>query len=263
MILLGGAFVLIGGCGKSREEITKELLSQKYGEEFEVHSIRSEGSVYYATCSPIYDSSLFFETRICSNKDKYEIDKDDYVERYIAKSINSILEKDLESFFPGAYIHTRIKVWPIKGVTDVKNMSLEELIRSINSSGHVHLAYIDIFVDKEIGTNKMYHEEYLYFEDIISNKVPNKQMLPFNVTIYMVNSETIERLEDYYSNNIGNMDDNYIKNVLGVNKFSIGLINNESKGLGSPPNIVVGFDYDLIDKEEDYIWKREELENER
>ena len=259
IIMIGVAIVFMSACGKSREDVTKELLSQKYGEEFIVHSIRSEGSIYYATCSPISDSNLFFETSVIS--DKNLIDEDNYVENCIAKRINVLLEEDLEQFFPGAYIHTKIKVWPIKGVTDVKNASLEELIGSINSSGHIHLAYVDIYVDEKIGTNKMYHEEYLYFEDIIRNKVPQDQMLPLAVSIFKVDSETINRLNDYYSKNLGKKDNYFENSVLGVNEYSIGIINRESKGLGTPPNIVAGFNYDFIDDEEEYIWKREQLEN--
>ncbi|MCR4697182.1 MAG: hypothetical protein K5654_07695, partial [Lachnospiraceae bacterium] len=61
--------------GLSREEITKNALKNKYGEEFNVYEIESDGPTWNATVSPVNNPDVLFEVSL--NADR-TISWDDY-----------------------------------------------------------------------------------------------------------------------------------------------------------------------------------------
>ena len=263
VLLITGISLFMSGCGKSREDITKELLSQKYGEEFNVYSIRSEGSVYYATCSPIDNSEIVFEARMVDGLE--QVDEDDYFERLYAHNINDILEEDLKLFFPKAFIHTTVSCWPKNDITNLKGLDIVDLNRNIEKdSFYIQAAYVDIYYDGDIGTNKLYKEEYDYFTNKVEEYIKEEKMLPITISIIKVDDETIERLRSYYEKNVGKGESYFNTHVLEVDDFKLGIVSIEDCSLGNPPNISACFQKDkpaYLSDENEYIRRRELLEN--
>ena len=125
--------------------------------------------------------------------------------------------------------------------------------------------FVHIYFDKERGSNKLYEEEYYFFENTINEKISKGMMLPITVDITKVDSETIERLEEYYLHNYGKKESYFRNNILKVEDYSLGINSNSSSDLGNPPNISACFKKDYsgyIGGVNEYIRRRELLENE-
>ena len=259
-IALIAGIMILSGCSigePSREDITKGLLKQRYGEDFHVYQINSEGDVWYATCSPAQNPEVVFEARFADNK----WDDDDYDESYMATLLNNKFKNDLQKYFPEAYFHTKVKYRNKEKLTSINEKTLPEMINNIDtkysSSGMLYIYY-----DKNKGTLKEYDEEFNYFEDLISNQVPQKRMIPITVTIFKVDVDCIDRLKEYYYKNVGKGESYYEKTVLGVENYEMGLISNDSEEIGNPPNISAAFNDFIVIEKEEYVRRRERIDNE-
>ncbi len=262
MLTVVGGFVICG-CSKSEQEQVKEALKEKYGEEFLVYSVDTKawhGDNYHAYVAPVNNEEVVFEAVMYGEK----LSGDDYVERYAAKLINDILKDDLEEFFPGAYIKTEVqKMANSDRITDLTNISLEDII--INSEGAGEMM-VEIYYDGKVGTNRKYVDEYTYFTDEMDEYINKNQMFPITIEMYKVDGNTIKKLQEYFKSNILE-NSSFEKDVLGVSHIKLNNLKNDGTGddLGIPYNISACFNrkYMFLDSCEEYIRRRELLENER
>lgn len=249
-------------CKDLRAE-SKELLFQKYNEEFNVLSFQDRGGIWIAECSPIENEQVIFKARF--DKEPEMLVLDDYEEKYLADLLNEELKKDIEVFFPGAYIHVDPGFHLKDKSSEVRGKSIQELIKDVEMDGKAYGLFVHIYFDKERGSNKLYEEEYYFFENTINEKISKGMMLPITVDITKVDSETIERLEEYYLHNYGKKESYFRNNILKVEDYSLGINSNSSSDLGNPPNISACFKKDYsgyIGGVNEYIRRRELLENE-
>ena len=113
------------GIGKTKEDVAKETLKNKYNEDFVVHEIDSFPEGFDATLSPVNNPEVLFIARM-GNDGKDE--NDDYQKRYLAYQLNMILKNDLSCFFPKAYFKTDVEISIKDNQFDFRNSSLEGLI---------------------------------------------------------------------------------------------------------------------------------------
>ena len=196
---MSGIFIL-SGCGKSREEIVKEALNKKYGEDFIVLSIISEGSVYYATCSPVNNPEIIFKARMAGTN----LNDDNYNYAIQANIINEIFKNDLNSLFPEAYFRTE---YGRTGTT------------------------LYIYFDKDVGTLKEYSKEFSYFHDEVYKYINQGVMTEVTVVLCKVNKETIKKIDEYYKENAEG------ETVFFDTVMNVHYVMGEGNDLGNPPNI--------------------------
>lgn len=100
----------IGACGIDKQEWekqTRELLQEKYGEDFEILSVgKSYGNMgnatYTALCRPMLDEDCLFLTE--ADKDG-EYFQDEYISTLISEKIENALDQGLEGVANDCYIH--------------------------------------------------------------------------------------------------------------------------------------------------------------
>ncbi len=82
IISLTIGLITMEGCnlGLSREQITKNALKNKYGEEFNVYEIEADGSEWNATVSLVNNPEILFWTTVDSNG---TVKYDDYYHAYL------------------------------------------------------------------------------------------------------------------------------------------------------------------------------------
>ena len=63
---IGGIFIMSGcvGIGKTKEDVAKETLKNKYNEDFVVHEIDSFPDGFDATLSPVNNPSYFLSLKL-------------------------------------------------------------------------------------------------------------------------------------------------------------------------------------------------------
>lgn len=98
-------FLLIGyflfGTEINREKHTKQLLSEKYGEEFEVLDTWSNGgNAYFALCYPTADRDLLFEASFNLKSKKF---RDEYPQSIVSKELKTIVTPKLNNIFGECY----------------------------------------------------------------------------------------------------------------------------------------------------------------
>ncbi len=264
MLILMGGILIMSGCGESREELIINYLTNKYGEKFVIHSINSEGSVYKANCSPAAMPDVVFKVRI--ENDGTPDGKDNYASKYVSKLVNDILKEDMKDFFPEAYCYTDLRVYCKTVISEVEGKSLQDIFNTAEAEKSDMNFYV--FYDKDVGSNKKYAEEYNYFTETIDEYIQNGKAAPVTVSIYKVDSQTIDRidtfLKDHEIEDIFDMDKT--KEVFGLDflQCKLGINSDKSDDLGNPPNISACFKKNkvIISGEDEYIRRRELLENE-
>ena len=266
VVLIALGMILMEGCklGLSREEITKNALKNKYGEEFNVYEIEVDGSEWNATVSLVNNPEILFWTTVDSDG---TVKYDDYYHAYVGYLMEKQLREDLEQFFPDAFIH----VWRISmrwegGNDDFRNMPLEDVIAKSSMEGIMTSGcHFYIFIDKQKGTKKNYEGEYEYFTKTVDDYIDKNKMIPLIVTFVKVDSDTINRVKEYVSKDL-DYDGVFEKEILGVDNFRTGINYFNKTDLGNPTNVGACFDKNAdgyVGDYEEYLRRREMFENDK
>ena len=256
--------LFLSGCGQSKkEELILNYLTNKYGEEFIIHSTNSEGSVYHANCSPVAMPEVVFKVRI--ENDGTPDGKDNYASKYVSKLVNDVLKEDMKDFFPEAYCYTDLRVYCETEIRDQAGKSLQDIFATADAEKSDMIFYV--FYDKDVGSYKKYAEEYTYFTETIDEYIRDGKAVPVTVSFYKVDGQTIDRLDaflkDHEIEDIFDMDKT--QEVFGVDRLQskLGICSDDSDDLGNPPNISACFKKKksgTISGVEEYIRRRELLE---
>ncbi|GEM_PF-6266751 len=262
LIMLCSVLLCMSGCVKSSDKIIKESLKNKYGEDFIIHETKTLPGGFDATVSPVSNPEILFVARIQSDG-TYSFD--DYDKRYVDYLLRKKLEKDFAPFFPDVAIFVDSKFSFTDENIDYTGSSLKELIEGMNNGdGYIKEASVYVFVNFDVGTTKKYAEEYDYLTDILDQEIKNNEMIPLKISFFRVDSETKERIKEYFSEDI-DIDGYFVSEIVKANEddFWEGVRDKNQTELGNPPRIVVCFGKDIwkdyLDVEE-YTRRRELLE---
>ncbi len=259
--------LIIMGCSGtniSQEKKVKKALKKAYNEDFIIHEIDNSGLDCEATVSPVNNPEILFTVTVLPD---CTIENSLYFNSYVSHLMCDTVEDDLHMFFPDSYIRMEEVCirWKDDSSDDFRNMTLEEIIDNSDAyKGPIASGcYLEIYVNKEGGSTKEYKKEYEYFTKQIDDYIKQKKMLPVTVTIYYVDKEVLDRVEQYFKNDL-DWDNTFEKKVLGVDNYKHGIVNTNDIDLGSPPNISFSFNKDLdlfIDNYSEYERRRKEIEN--
>ncbi|MCR4697180.1 MAG: hypothetical protein K5654_07685 [Lachnospiraceae bacterium] len=263
LILLDVLFLF--GCSSTYEKSVTKELKRKYGEEFVVLGTKkgSYGSGRYSVlASPKNKSEVIFEVEMIGNK-MYDDNSDNYPAQYAAGLIIENLQDDLQQFFPDALFHANVRLSGGNKIKTVKGKTLDDIFNVADADTSEMTLYI--YYDKDKGTACKFEEEYNYFTNTIDQYISEKKAVPITVCIIKVDSEALKRLEEFYRFDIeiNASDEEYL---YGIDDFECGIWGNGDADIGNPPNIAANFNdnfgYIVVENKEEYIRRREVLENE-
>ncbi len=193
----------VTGCGllRSDEDKLKDLLEDKYGEEFGVESYYYAGDMW-AMCYPINDPTLLFEVRTDSEVTK--ISRDIYLQTVVARQVEEEYGPLVEQAFPGSYLSVTLSASDYEGQTADK-VSLESMLQYHNSSSDDEdesWTYItfNIFVDTSQTLDENIEKEYVLFKDEIGKDFANGKLPDTIIILYFGDATFIMECKDAIAN---------------------------------------------------------------
>ncbi|MBE5885796.1 MAG: hypothetical protein E7284_05255 [Lachnospiraceae bacterium] len=174
------------GCGlfPTNTSKLKQLLEDKYGEEFGVESHYFAGDMW-AMCYPESDPTLLFEVR--TNAEVTKISHDYYLQTVVARQIEEEYAPLVEQVFPGSYLSAEVWAVDYEGQTADK-VTLESMleynntIKSDNESGGYIV--LNIFIDTSQISKENIEREYAFFKDDIGNQILNGNLMDTLIKLY-------------------------------------------------------------------------------
>ncbi len=197
------ALCFVTGCGllRSDEDKLKDLLEDKYGEEFGVESYYYAGDMW-AMCYPVNDPTLLFEVR--TDGEVTKISHDYYLQNVVARQVEEEYGPLVEQVFPGSYLSVTLSASDYEGQTADK-VSLESMLQYNNShhdDSDESWTYIvlNIFVDKSQMTEENVEAEYKFLYEEIGTQVKNCKLPDTIIKLYFGDTnyvrECAEIIED-------------------------------------------------------------------
>ena len=185
VLLLSTCFVT--GCGllRSDEDKLKDLLEDKYGEEFGVESYYYAGDMW-AMCYPVSDPSLLFQVR--TDGEVTKISHDYYLQNVVARQVEEEYGPLAQQVFPGCYLSADVWAVDYEGQT-ADRVTLASMLQYKNSSNDdedttwTHLI-ISIFVDTSQISKENVEVEYEFLAKEIGRKVVNGELPDTVVDLY-------------------------------------------------------------------------------
>ena len=254
--------------GDTRIARTKKILKEKYGEEFDVFDIKSDGPSWDATVSPVNNPevlfALKFEADRISGSSTYN--PSGYARGYLCYLVEKKLQEDLDDIIPGAYVRvteiTRID-WN-DDTLDFRNMSLEEMMDNITKydyEGVGPVIYADIYIDQSVTPAADYEAEYKYFTETVDQYIEENKMFPLIIGFTKLKTSAYYNTIDHLSRS-RHWDNGYEK-AMGVGTapdyYQSGVYGPNSSDVGNPPNIAANF----LKESEGYIGSYTEYERRR
>jgi len=168
--VLGIMVFICFGCNKpmtteSKKTRMKELLKDKYGEEFEVRELYDTGRIE-AWCYPVRDLTLVFEADAYSSMD--ELAEDDYVQAIVEKQLDEELQPSAEEAFGNCFVSTNIALGETKGIvfSVAENITFDTLLEYEKKEGLSNTMYINVFIESTGKDESMIEKEYEFIRKI-------------------------------------------------------------------------------------------------
>ena len=184
-----------------------------------------------------------------------------YRSSYVEKQLEEVLSDELQEFFPGAYIVVYTDDRPNLSWTntddDFRGKTLIENLKYIKEGSYCD---VDIFINIDEGTNKLYDEEYDYFTTRLDEKINKHEMVELSVHIFMLDSEQFEYAKTFENPNKYSMWDRTKWGEYEVSDLDSGYV-------GNPPNMYVCLEkglpaYEALNRDV-YIKNRKILEGDQ
>ncbi|MBQ8247322.1 MAG: hypothetical protein IJZ42_09335 [Lachnospiraceae bacterium] len=240
------ALCFVTGCGllRSDEDKLKDLLEDKYGEEFGVESYYYAGDMW-AMCYPVSDPTLLFEVR--TNDKVTVIGHDYYLQTVVQRQVDEELQPLVEEVFPGSFVSSDLSASDYEGQTADK-VSLESMMQYSNSSRYDEdptwtYVTINIFVDTNQLEEENFKLEYEFLVKEIGGRVASDE-LPDTIiylycgdTFFVNECNSIIKNEQWYGNS------NIYQKIKGCNWVRMYFI--ESENPMSGPAEYGGTEYTL------------------
>ena len=165
ILLMGVILIALVGCGvpseAKRERKLKKLLSDKYGEEFEVRELNANSGVH-AWCYPVNDPSLIFEMSTPTKMDS--ITGDDYLQCIVERQLNEFFQPLAEEAFgDDCIVSTNI---PLGATSSINNpnpqeIDLDSLLEYIHTNGFSDRFFLIIFCNNDGEYNDVNEYEFI------------------------------------------------------------------------------------------------------
>jgi len=157
--------VMNAGCRKAmttanKKERIKELLKEKYGEEFEVRNLYYSGAVH-AWCYPINDSSMIFMADTSEKME--EIQDDQYIQKIVCTQLDNSLNPEFDSIFSDCFVSTNIfsgGTDKFLSIYDKKEICFKTLMQFFRSQGISDDIVVNVFINKDLSTTNNTLVEY-------------------------------------------------------------------------------------------------------
>ncbi len=195
-LLMGGAFV---GCNvmddQQREDRLKELLKEKYGEEFEVREMYVKESVE-AWCYPVNNPDVIF--MIATSLKMDEISKDYYLQQQVCMQIEEELQPQIEMIFPKCFVSTSISVANTNNFEDYSNkgVNAEQLITYFRSENLSDSISISVFVDCDNITDENIDTEIIQLIDMVNTESDKMNNPYIHFYLYPCNYDKIKDIKE-------------------------------------------------------------------
>jgi hypothetical protein len=209
LLLIGVMIISINmnlmGCGfssnkESETAHAKRLLSEKYGEEFEVLDTWPYGAAYYAICSPISDREIIFQSIFNLGDDDF---RDEYPQGIVSKQLKEIIEPKMKEVFQECFVHPVI-FYSKNNFNRKEDVTIESYVNSVNEPSSLYI----IAINKDVYKGDDYKKEYKKLTEITS--VSAKTGIGTTGGIYFLPSDLYTKFCDYYKKKIyqtGSFDD--------------------------------------------------------
>lgn len=150
---------------RDREERLKELLKDKYGEEFEVKKLYTSGAVH-AICYPTKDFTMIFEVRTPLEMER--IEEDDYLQNIVGRQIDEEFQTAAEAAFGNCFVFTNIPLGSTDGIKSPcpDTVTLETILEYEKENGFSNSILIDIYAEGDSINGVTEHLEYDFIKTI-------------------------------------------------------------------------------------------------
>ena len=188
----------LSGCGTLRSDTQqlKDLLADKYGEEFEIKSYYYDGDMW-AMCYPVSDPTLVFQVRTDEHVER--IKHDYYLQTVVERQVNEKYGPLVQQVFPGSFLSSDISASDYEGQTadKVTLTSMLEYNNSHHDDSDETWTYIvlNIFVDTARMTEENTEKEYEFLSDEIGSRVLNGELPDTIIKLYFGDSEFVKECE--------------------------------------------------------------------
>ncbi len=246
------------GCGlfKSDTQKLKELLEDKYGEEFGVESYYYAGDMW-AMCYPVSDPTLLFEVR--TDGDVTFIGHDYYLQTVVQRQVEAELQPLVEQVFPGSFVSSDLSAEDYEGQTADK-VTLESMMLYSNSTrydddpGWTYITLV-IFVDTTQMTDENIVTEYAFLAEEISGRVESGELPDTIVELYFGDKVFVSDCKRIIENEQWYAYSTIYEKIKGCPYIRLYLF--EKTGLLNGPIEYGGMEYTI----ENYITERMEIIN--
>lgn len=232
---------------EQRRERLKELLKEKYGEEFEIREIYENGAIK-AWCYPIKNNSLIFSVTTTLDMDRIEMDE--YIQKIVASQIDLELQPIAENSLGRCFVSTNIPLGATTGFPspDINTISLESLLDYEKNNNISNSIFINVFIERELNNDSNDEQEFQFINEMghffDSNGLRESALvLYFGDALYI--KEAWDTIEEYGWDAVESNDKNDIYDVL--NKDSRVIINYKD---GKPIQKKNTEEYQIINIEE-------------
>lgn len=193
LLTLGVMTISLTACGNINN-VTKELLFEKYNKEFEVKNVQGGGIFSGYTDAIAYPAdNEKFPFMVHVDGDKKGL-SDNYVSRIICEEMSDIIEKNLEGLKGKVYVHSAMTIenW----ILDEPNLTIKEYLNSNPEDRFViYVAYSPSEDDKEN-----------YYENL-TKMFNGIEEVDGNVRLYNCDDGKLLDMQEYFENNDKAYDD--------------------------------------------------------
>ena len=232
-------------------------LEEKYGEEF----ILVSG--YYA--APKSNPEIRFKGT--DGQDPYT---NDYRRAFVAGQIEEKLQNEIGGFYPEAFIYVDPDEiycnWDHE--FDFRKNTLKENLQEISPDGRKgsvgSYCTVRIYLNSDVGTKRLYQQEYAYFTRKMQEDIENHEMIPIEIYYYWVDDDTVYRAERFYEKYPAKSASLFDEDVL---RYESELRQDYANGdIGNPPVIYTCFiptypAYEDMQDEKEFVYRRKLLES--
>lgn len=150
---------------EDRKERMKELLKDKYGEEFEVRELYNTGKIE-AWCYPVSDPTMVFKAN--SNTEMSKLGNDDYLQMIVGKQIDEEFQPIAENAFGNCIVSTNLALGGTEKMVSPRadTINLDTLLQYEKDNGYGNTIFINVFI--EYSGNGVFdsYKEYEFINEI-------------------------------------------------------------------------------------------------
>ena len=202
LILVAIIPFIFWGCGTmsngQREKRLKELLRNKYGEDFEIRELYVTGKVD-AWCYPVNDPTMIIKVDTTLNMD--EIGMDNYIQSIICRQIDNELTPSFQQVFKGCYLSSHNFYGNTNDYYDYYNsINMKSFAQYVQKKGSKDCYTISVFIDIDSISSNNVLFEYEEINKIIGELQKKGDNTSVFVDLYFCDNKRIIEAQNAISN---------------------------------------------------------------